>query len=61
MRYMWPDADRGFPSKYTCSDCNWSFPLEHLSELADFFQQKEAVLSFTTHDCVSFPFTQKEA
>lgn len=61
MRDMRPDPDRGFPSQYTCSDCAWSFPLEHLSDLADFFQQKTAILSFSSHTCASFPFIQKEA
>ena len=60
MREMRPDSDRGFPSKYTCSDCNWSFPLKRLSELADFFQQKTAILAFSAHDCASFPITKKE-
>src|SRR4051794_30793767 len=61
MREMRPNPDRGFPSKYTCSDCSWSFPLERLSELADFFQQKAAILAFSTHSCASFPSIQKAA
>jgi hypothetical protein len=61
MRDMRPDSDRGFPSNYICSDCNWSFPLERLSELAEFFQQKTAILTFSTHSCASFPSIQKAA
>lgn len=61
MRDMQPDPDQGFPSQYICSDCSWSFPLEHLSDLADFFQQKTAILAFSSHACASFPFRQKEA
>ena len=60
MRDMRPDPDQGFPSQYTCSDCAWSFPLEHLSELADFFQQRTAILSFSSHTCASFPFIPKD-
>ena len=60
MRDMRPDPDRGFPSQYICSDCNWSFPLEHLSDLADFFQQKDAILAFSIHVCRSFPLTRVE-
>jgi hypothetical protein len=53
MREMRPDSDRGFPSNYICSDCHWSFPLNRLSELGEFFQQKDANLAFSTHDCAS--------
>jgi hypothetical protein len=56
MRYMWPDREIGFPSKYICSDCKWSFPLSRLSDLGEFFQQKDAILAFSTHDCALLPF-----
>jgi len=53
--------ESGFPSKYICSDCNWSFPISRLSDLREFFQQKDAIQAFSTHDCALFPFMQKEA
>ena len=61
MREMRPDLENAFPSKYICSDCNWNFPLKRLSELADFFRQKTAILAFSAHSCASFPFIQTEA
>lgn len=54
MRSMRPNPDRGFPSQYICSDCNWSFPLEHVSEVADFLEQKAAIRAFSAHDCALF-------
>ena len=59
MRDMRPDPEI-LPSRYICSDCNWSFPLSRLSDLADFFQQKDAILAFSTHVCGSFPFIRGE-
>jgi hypothetical protein len=54
MRYMRPDRENDFPSKYICTDCNWSYPLEHLSEVADFFQERSAIREFSAHDCSGF-------
>ena len=55
MRYMRPDPDQGFPTKYICSNCNWRFSLEHVSEVADFLEQRTAMRAFSVHDCASFP------
>ena len=58
MRYMRPDPDQGFPTKY--SNCNWSFSLEHVSEVADFLEQRTAIRVFSAHDCSLFPREREE-
>jgi hypothetical protein len=60
MREMPPNLEKGFPTAYRCSECGWSFPLSRLSDLGDFFQQKNAVRSFSDHDCSTSPSTIKE-
>ena len=60
MRDMRLNPDRGVPSKYTCSDCSWSFPLERLSKRR-LFPAKDRVLPCSTHSCAWFPSIQKAA
>lgn len=55
MHEMLPDIENVFPSAYTCSECGWNFPLSRMSDLGDFFQQKNAMRSFSEHDCTSKP------
>ena len=59
MREMLRDPDRGYNMAYHCSDCWWTFPLDRLSDVSDYFQQKAAVVAFVRHDCAEAPAPAK--
>src|SRR4051812_18894926 len=56
MRAMFSDSQK---SASYCSECGWSFPLGRLTELREYFQERDAIKSFASHDCAAKPATNK--
>jgi hypothetical protein len=38
-----------------CSDCEWKYPIHHLSQIVDSIEEQQATRLYIAHDCNGLP------